>query len=80
MDEPLDGPRAPVADVTGTPAVAGTAPLRQSLTAREGLPSSRRHYLNVLRPIRRGVLQRLHFQVFSAFHGLHPDLEGLGSP
>src|SRR4051794_6575700 len=48
--------------------------------AGEGLPSSRRHYLNVPRPIRRGVLQRLHIQVFSAFHGLHPDFGGSALP
>ena len=33
MDEAVDGSSAPAADATRTPAVAGTAPLRQSLTA-----------------------------------------------
>jgi hypothetical protein len=44
--------------------------------AGEGLTSSRRHYPNVPCPVRRGVLQRLHIQVFSAFHGLRPDFGG----
>ena len=44
------------------------------------LTSSRHHYLNVPSPIRRGVLGRLHFQVFSAFHGLYPDFGGSALP
>ena len=48
--------------------------------AGEGLTSSRRHYPNVPHPIRRGVLQRLHIQVFSAFHGLRPDFGGSALP
>ena len=58
------------------------APATQSADHRagEGLTSSRRHYLNVPSPIRRGVLQRLHIQVFSAFHGLHPVFGGSALP
>src|SRR5262245_6289046 len=48
--------------------------------AGEGLTSSRRHYPNVPRPIRREVLQRLRIQVFSAFHGLRPDFGGSALP
>lgn len=47
--------------------------------AGEGLPSSRRHYRHVPRPIRRGV-PRGCFQALHRFHGLHPDSEGLGTP
>src|SRR5664279_4675758 len=43
--------------------------------AGEGLPSSRRHYLNVPRPIRRRVLGGC-VQVLHRVHGLHRDYSG----
>ena len=48
--------------------------------AGEGLTSSRRPYLNVPSPIRPGVPQRLHIQVFSALHGLCPDFGSSALP
>jgi hypothetical protein len=48
--------------------------------AGQGLSCSRRYYPDVPRPLRRGVLRRLHIQVFSAFHGLHPEVPGSALP
>src|SRR5215831_3162347 len=48
--------------------------------AGEGLPSSRRHCLNVPRPHTPGSPSRLHLQVLRRFHGLRPDPEGLSTP
>ncbi len=47
--------------------------------AGEGLPSSRRHYLNVPRPYA-GEFLAAAIQELHRFRGLHPDSEGLGSP
>ena len=51
----------------GLPVIGHAAPATPSAGHRagEGLSSSRRHYRYVPRPIRRGVLGRLHFQVFT---------------
>lgn len=38
---------------------------------REGLPSSRRHRLNVPRPLTPGSPSQLHFHDLHRFHGLH---------
>jgi hypothetical protein len=43
----------------------------QHASAGEGLPSSRRHRLNVPRPLTLGSPSRLHFQDLHRFHGLH---------
>ena len=61
--------------------IGGDAPATSSAGhwAGEGLPSSRRHYRHVPRPIRRGV-PRGCFQALHRFHGLHPDSERLGTP
>jgi len=40
-------------------------------SAEEGLPSSRRHLLNVPRPLTPGSPSRLHVQDLHRFHGLH---------
>ena len=44
--------------------------------AGEGLPSSRRHYLNVPRPVRRSVLGGCDFRFFTASIGLHRGSSG----
>src|SRR6476646_1122257 len=61
--------------LSGLPVIGHAAPATPSAGHRagEGLSSSRRHHRYVPRPIRRGVLGRLHFQVFRAFPGLRPD-------
>jgi hypothetical protein len=71
-DRPLPG---------SPPVIRRHAPVRfRSHRAEDGLPSSRHHLLNVPRPLRRGVPQRLRFQVFSAFHGLRPEGRGSALP
>jgi hypothetical protein len=52
----------------------------QGHRAEEGLPSSRRHLLNVPRPHTPGSPSRLRSKALHRFHGLHPDFEGLGTP
>ena len=66
----------------GLPVIGHAAPATPSAGHRagEGLSSSRRHHRYVPRPIRRGVLGRLHFQVFRAFRGLRPDGGGSALP
>ena len=63
-----------------SPVIGRHAPMRsRSHRAGDGLPSSRRHLLNVPRPLRRGVpdgcLQDLH-----RFHGLRPEGRGSALP
>jgi hypothetical protein len=67
-------PRSPVIERH-----ALATPIRR-LPGRGGSHQFRRHYPNVPRPIRRGVLRRLHFQVFSVFPGLHRVLGGSALP
>src|SRR6476646_5975321 len=68
--------------LSGLPVIGHAAPATPSAGHRagEGLSSSRRHHRYVPRPIRRGVLGRLHFQVFRAFRGLRPDGGGSALP
>src|SRR4029453_774848 len=47
-----------------------TAPIAAGCRAGEGLPSSRRHHLNVPRPLRRGVPRGCASRLFTPFHGL----------
>ena len=55
---------------------APAAPDHRTTRAGEGLPSSRAHLLPIPLPLPRRVPQRLHLQVFSAFHGLRRDFSG----
>ena len=52
----------------------------QHASAGEGLPSSRRHLLNVPRPLTPGSPSRLHFQDLHRFHGLHREPPGSALP
>ena len=52
----------------------------QDASAGEGLPSSRRHLLNVPRPLTPGSPSRLHFQDLHRFHGLHREPPGSALP
>jgi hypothetical protein len=52
----------------------------QHASAGEGLPSSRRHLLNVPRPLTPRSPSRLHFQDLHRFHGLHREPPGSALP
>jgi hypothetical protein len=52
----------------------------QHASAGEGLPSSRRHLLNVPRPLTPGSPSRLHVQDLHRFHGLHREPPGSALP
>src|SRR4029077_8422128 len=49
-------------------------------SAGEGIPSSRRHRLNVPRPLTPRSPSRLHFQELHRFHGLHREPPGSALP
>jgi hypothetical protein len=59
---------------------APAAPDHRTIGAGEGFPSSRNHPLPIPLPLPRAVPRRLHFQVFSAFHGLRRDFSGSALP
>jgi hypothetical protein len=69
---PPPTPTRPAVHFPGSPVIGRHAPVTTSAGHRagEGLPSSRRHYLDVPRPIRRGVLDGCasrHFTASMAF-------------
>src|SRR5579872_5340213 len=53
---------------------------REPAPAGEGLPSSRRHHLNVPRPLTPGSPSRPHLQDLRRFHGLHREPPGSALP
>src|SRR5437764_12530276 len=64
-----------------TPVIGQACPRHtQDVSAGEGLPSSRRHYLNVPHPLTPGSPSRLHFQDLHRFHGLHREPHGSALP
>src|SRR4029077_8936069 len=64
-----------------TPVIGKAIPRNsQCVSAGKGLPSSRRHRLNVPRPLTPGSPSRLHFQDLHRFHGLHREPPGSALP
>ena len=64
-----------------TPVIGQALPRNpQCVSAGEGLPSSRRHRLNVPRPLTPRSPSRLHFQDLHRFHGLHREPPGSALP
>ena len=64
-----------------TPVIGQAIPRNsQCVSAGEGLPSSRRHRLNVPRPLTPRSPSRLHFQDLHRFHGLHREPPGSALP
>ena len=64
-----------------TPVIGQAVPRNsQCVSAGESLPSSRRHRLNVPRPLTPRSPSRLHFQDLHRFHGLHREPPGSALP
>ena len=64
-----------------TPVIGQAIPRNsQCVSAGKGLPSSRRHRLNVPRPLTPRSPSRLHFQDLHRFHGLHRERPGSALP